>query len=155
MMEELKRLVAQAGELMSAPVPERGSDEERSMVIQMAVAGIEHTKIAAYLKMSFEQLRYRYSHELETSTDVLVARVGASMAMRALAGDVRAQESFLKARGGDAWRDKKALEITGKDGGPVELEMKSKLVEKLLAMIGPQKAEAPMIDVTPSTKNDP
>jgi hypothetical protein len=121
--------------------PHWDSSEARQLVIEWTVAGIEATKIAEYLGATYDQLQYRYRVELDTATQEVVARVGMSLVQKALTGDVQAQLGFLRHRGGDAWKEKKTVEINQTN----TFEVKTALIDKVLALTAPT-----IVDVTPN-----
>lgn len=141
-------VVEAAGAVHRGAPPPLKSPEARQVVLEWTIAGIEATKIANYLGCTYDQLQWHYKHELDTATDELVGRIGLSVAQRALAGDMKAAEIFLHHRGGEVWRKKSSVEVTGKDGEAITVEVKDKLVDKLLELVANKEAP-PLIDVTP------
>ncbi len=137
-------------EITRPSAPEVGTIEARRAVIEMTIAGIPRERIADYLGTTLDKLIWFHGFELKTATDEIVGRVAMSMVQRALAGDVVAMTSFLKSRGGDAWREKKTVEMTGKDGGAISVEVKEKMVDKLLDLV--RNKDPDLIDVTPTQK---
>ena len=68
----------------------------------MALAGVNHDRIAQVIGISDITLRQHYKNELSRETFVL-GEIAAGLAQRAIAGDTVSSIFYLKARGG--WRD--------------------------------------------------
>lgn len=109
----------------------------------------EHSKIDEALKKGKEvidrqvenallkrALGYEYSEiTSENTIDTETGKVGlgvTKVVTKEVAGDTTAQIFWLKNRKPEQWRDKRETEVTGKDGGPIEIEdARQKLIEKL------------------------
>ena len=109
------------------------------------MAGVPAERIAKYLQCTVEELKNSHSRELEISPDEAVRIAGRSLLTKAKLGDVTSMLAILKANAPDLWdRGKKtSVEVTGKDGGAIEVDVKHALIERIMASMPEPK------DVTP------
>ena len=89
-------------------------DEDAKTVEALAIAGVKQTLIAEIIKLSEPTLRKNFRRELDTSKARANAIVAQSLFKKAKDGNVVAQIFWLKTQAG--WKEKNALELTGKDG---------------------------------------
>ena len=89
-------------------------DEDAKTVEALAIAGVKQTLIAEIIKLSEPTLRKNFRRELDTSKARANAIVAQSLFKKAKDGNVIAQIFWLKTQAG--WKEKNALELTGKDG---------------------------------------
>ena len=89
-------------------------DEDSKTVEALAIAGVKQTLIAEIIKLSEPTLRKNFRRELDTSKARANAIVAQSLFKKAKDGNVIAQIFWLKTQAG--WKEKNALELTGKDG---------------------------------------
>jgi hypothetical protein len=107
------------------------TDEQRKLVSTMSAMGLSHDQICVFLPMksgkpmSRSTLIRHFRAELDhgaLKATVKVAQNLFSIATSQEAGAVTAAIFWLKTRGGDAWREKTKLEVSGADGGPIKTE---------------------------------
>jgi len=91
-------------------------------VANMTFAGMPQDTIARVLKVSLDTLHRYYKHELETGQAAIVGNIAGSLAQRALSGSDTAAIFLLKTRGKGQFSERQQLELTGKDGGPIQIE---------------------------------
>ena len=89
-------------------------DADAKTVEALAIAGVKQTLIAEIIKLSEPTLRKNFRRELDTSKARANAIVAQSLFKKAKDGNVVAQIFWLKTQAG--WKEKNALELTGKDG---------------------------------------
>lgn len=95
------------------------SDEQRRTVRAMAAFGVPQDAIAAHFNLDPKTLRKHHRVELDRGTVEANVKVAQSLFTMATAGNnVAAAIFWMKARAG--WREKNDLQITGKDGTPLE-----------------------------------
>lgn len=116
----------------------------------MAACGLSAQQIAHVLSTTAGEVKRHYEQELEHGTASVTARVGAALVRQALRGDVTAARFFLQSRA--RWSVPTAVELTGKDGGPVEVAETRKLVDGIVAMVEEQRQQAAKADATPPVK---
>jgi malonyl CoA-acyl carrier protein transacylase len=119
---------------MPRPPREPLSPEELKQIASLAGIGLNTEQIASVMGMSRETLKRRIK---ETDTEPIkngralaLSNVGKTLYQMAVSGKNPAATFFyLKTRGG--WREKDRVEVTGRDGGPVEGKI-SVTVKRLL-----------------------
>jgi hypothetical protein len=89
-------------------------DEDSKTVEALAIAGVKQSLIAEILKISEPTLRKNFRRELDTSKARANAIISQALFKKAKDGNVVAQIFWLKTQAG--WKEKNALELTGKDG---------------------------------------
>lgn len=94
------------------------SDADRQKVLAMAAHGMPHRDIAEAMAMGVKTLRRHFLHELENASTIVHGKVVRSLVSSAVQGNVQAQMFWLKCRAG--WKEGSRLELTGKDGEPIE-----------------------------------
>jgi len=103
--------------------PKRGEEhpreEYRDKIKLMVAIGIPKDHIASLLKMSKETLYKSYSEELDTGASSANAVVGGKIFEAAKRGEQWACTLWAVRRMG--WKETTAQEVTGKDGGPIEV----------------------------------
>lgn len=98
--------------------PHKPSAEGRKIVETHAAVGTPHWAIAAELGISPDTLERHYRKELDMGLIRMNARIGSSIAKKALEGDADMQKFWLARRGGAAWANKQQLSTP--PGQPLE-----------------------------------
>lgn len=98
-------------------------------IATMSLAGFTHKQMASALKISEATLAEHYRYELDNGRVNTMTQVVQSLAQRAIAGSDTAAIFLAKARLG--WSDRQQVELTGKDGGPIEIAQKTEIVARL------------------------
>jgi hypothetical protein len=104
----------------------------------MSALGLEAKEIAMVLNVEEKLLKAYYTRELSVShkiSNVMVARKALEMAMSGRHPDMT--KFWLKAQA--KWKETSAIELTGKDGGPVEV---GSARDKLARAMGVDAADA-------------
>lgn len=112
--------------------PHEPTEKDRKQVTLMAGIGLKHDQIAKIIGISDETLRKYYTDELEVSAAMMNAQVAQnlfSIATSKGAGAVASAIFWMKTRGG--WREVERKEITGKDGGAININTNSLDVSQL------------------------
>lgn len=120
------------------PRPKKGQEhpreELRDKIKIMTAIGIPHAQIAGVLKMSLETLHRCYKDDLDYGATEANTVVGGKIFEAAKRGESWACSLWAARRMG--WKETTATELTGKDGGPIELtdtEARAQLRELLAA----------------------
>lgn len=112
------------------------AEENRKTVRLLSGFGIPHDQIAAEIGVSPPTLHKHYQEDIDAGTRQANARVVQSLFKKAT-GDgsqaVTAAIWWTKARMG--WRGE-SVEVTGKDGGPLQIEAEQKATEALTHIFG-------------------
>lgn len=100
------------------------TDEQRRYVEQFAAFGIPIEQMVHLVtgsngkRISENTLRKYFRNELETGTVKANAKIARTLFEKASAGDTASMIFWLKTRA--RWRESSAVEVTGKDGAPLE-----------------------------------
>jgi len=102
------------------------TDEQRKLVEQLAAVGIPQEKMVQMIvdkdhkPIALKTLRKHFAMELETGELKANTKVAQCLYKQATDGNVTAQIFWLKTRA--RWKEQQSVELTGKDGGPVQTE---------------------------------
>lgn len=103
------------------------TDELRTRIKDLAVAGIPVYLIAKVVKLDDETVTKHYEYELSCSQADMVNRIAKVVAIQAEAGDPKAQALYLKTQGAKfGWVEKQVIETKTADDTK---ELKEKLKE--------------------------
>lgn len=117
-------------------------------VANMAFAGQTQDTICRVLKMSMSTLYEHYKHELDTGQASMVNQISTSLAQRAMGGSDTAAIFLLKTRGGGKFTERNAVELTGANGGPIEIAQRTEILTGLAGLL----ERGITIDVEPEKK---
>lgn len=98
-------------------------------IATMSLAGFKIEQICSALRISPNTLQRHYQYEMDHGRTNLMTQVVQSLAQRAIGGSDTAAIFLAKARLG--WSDRQSVELTGKDGGPIEIAQKTEIVARL------------------------
>jgi hypothetical protein len=115
-------------------------------VATMSLAGFTVRQVCEALKVSPETLSEHYDDEMKHGRTRMMTDVVGSLAQRAIAGSDTAAIFLAKARLG--WSDRQQVELTGKDGGPIEIQQRTEILTGLAGIL----ERGITIDVTPEKK---
>jgi hypothetical protein len=113
--------------------PHVPTSKTRHMVEGMAACGLDEVEIAYVLKTDPGTVKMTYVNELKHGLALTNAKVGGSLLKQALKGDVNAAKFWLQARA--KWVPAQNIEVTGKNGGPIEMAEKQKVINEILEMV--------------------
>lgn len=102
-------------------------------VATMALAGFTQKQMSDALRISHETLHAHYKYEMENGRVNTMTQVVQSLAQRAIAGSDAAAIFLAKARLG--WSDRQQVELTGKDGGPIEIAQRTEILQNVNGML--------------------
>lgn len=91
-------------------------------VATMSFSGFTMAQVCSSLRISESTVRQYYDYEFKNGQSNLVNDIAGSLAQRALSGSDTAAIFLLKTRGKGQFSERTQLELTGKDGGPVQIE---------------------------------
>jgi hypothetical protein len=95
----------------------------------MSLAGFTIPQVCAALRISANTITDHYDHEMKHGRTNMMTQVVQSLAQRAIGGSDTAAIFLAKARLG--WSDRQQVELTGKDGGPIEIEHRAAILTGL------------------------
>lgn len=100
-------------------------------VATMSFAGFTMDKVCSALRLSESTVRKYYDHEFKNGQSNMVSEIAESLAQRAKAGSDTAAIFLLKTRGHGKFTERNAVELTGKDGNPIEITHRAEVVSRL------------------------
>ena len=103
------------------PARRSATDEERARVRRLVGFGTPQDTICRMLGMTKRVFCREFRAECATGGAAVVERVATNLYKKAMQGDTACMIFLLKCRGGGAWRERAAVEVSGPDGGPVDL----------------------------------
>ncbi len=106
------------------PNEHRPTDETKLIVKELYAAGVQRARIAKRLGIVEETLNKHYEEELDNSMELLINNLAKSLYQRAIDGDEKAAEFWLKCRA--RWAPAKSEEDIEKD------KRQTSLMEKLM-----------------------
>lgn len=102
-------------------------------VATMSLAGFTQKQMMDALRMSHETLTTHYQYEIDNGRVNTMTQVVQSLAQRAIAGSDTAAIFLAKARLG--WSDRQQVELTGKDGGPIEIQARAEILAGVAGLL--------------------
>lgn len=96
------------------------TDKTRDLVTSLSGYGVPQLDIARIIGIAQVTLLNHYREELDLGMAQANAKVGESLYKQAISGNTTAAIFWMKARAG--WREKQEVEVTGKDGGALEVK---------------------------------
>lgn len=104
----------------------------REQVCKMVACGLSPEEISFVLGCAPHEVKLNYDQELIHGTAMVTALVGAALLKQSLRGDVNAARFWLQSRA--KWTIPQHVELTGKNGGPVEVLARRQLVARVLEL---------------------
>jgi hypothetical protein len=102
-------------------------------IATMSLAGFTIKQVCEALKVSPETLSEHYDDEMKHGRTRMMTDVVSSLAQRAIAGSDTAAIFLAKARLG--WSDRQQVELTGKDGGPIEIAQRTEILQTVNGLL--------------------
>jgi hypothetical protein len=104
-------------------------------VATMSFAGFTMDKVCSALRLSESTVRKYYDHEFKNGQSNMVSEIAESLAQRAKGGSDTAAIFLLKTRGGGKFTERNAVELTGANGGPIEIQQRTEILTGLAGML--------------------
>lgn len=120
-----------------SPINDRKTHPDPTLaqaVATMSFSGFTMDQVCNALRMSEATVRKHYDYEFKNGQTNLVSEIAGTLAQRALSGSDSAAIFLLKTRGGGRFNERTALELTGKDGGAIQVEHRM-LLDRLAGAI--------------------
>ena len=95
------------------------TEEERRLVEHYVSIGYTQEQIASLMKRSVDSLDRHCRDELDNGALRVNAKIGGKLFQKAMAGDTTSLIFWAKTRMG--WKETNTQELTGKDGGAIEV----------------------------------
>lgn len=109
----------------------------REQVCKLVACGLNLDEISYVLGCLPSDVKEHYAQEIEHGSAMVTGLVGAALLKNALKGDVNAQRAWLQFRA--RWTIPQHVELTGKDGGPIEIAARKKTVARILDLVNGRK----------------
>lgn len=120
------------------------SAKSRQGVMYALGLGLSQDAVAKVMGISLETLRSHYEEELASAIHVMMADIQANMYNIARdpkhKSTVQAGIFLLSKLGGDVYKDKKAVELSGPDGRPLEIDSRTQTIDPTL--LNPEQRDA-------------
>ncbi len=113
-----------------ANISHKPDEKTRAEVLALTGFGTSQADISTYLGIKEKTLRKYYKEELETGTLRANSTIARALYKKAVGGDTTSMIFWLKTRA--KWRETDRLELTGADGGAVEISHLDKRLEDVL-----------------------
>lgn len=104
-------------------------------VATMSFSGFTMDMVCNALRMSESTVRQHYDFEFKNGQSNMVSEIAGSLAQRAKAGSDTAAIFLLKTRGSGKFTERNAVELTGKDGNPIEITHRAEVVSRLAGQL--------------------
>jgi len=130
-----KALESQTARTISPKNDERAHPDTMiaKTVATMSLAGFKIEQICAALRISPNTLQRHYQYEFDHGRTNMMTQVVESLAQRAIGGSDTAAIFLAKARLG--WTDRQSVELTGKDGGAIEISQKTEILNTVNGLL--------------------
>jgi hypothetical protein len=114
------------------------TQQKREQVCRLVSCGLTIDEISFVLDCAPHEIREHYEQELLHGASLVTSMVGAALLKQALRGDVNAARFWLQSRA--KWTIPQHVELTGRDGGPVQVEHRRALMARVLELAKGNKA---------------
>ena len=104
-------------------------------IATMSFSGFTMDMVCNALRLSESTVRQYYDHEFKTGQTNMVSEIAGSLAQRALAGSDTAAIYLLKTRGSGKFTERNGLELTGKDGGAIEIHQRTEILNTVSGLL--------------------
>lgn len=117
------------------------------MVRVMVAGGIQQDEIARSMSIDDDTLRRHFRQQLDHGMSEANAQVVANL-FKQTKVNVRAAEFWLVNRDPQRWKNnfRQEVQLTGQDGGPVQIETRNATIEKLMQLLAKQNPEPVTIE---------
>ena len=104
-------------------------------VATMSFSGFTMSQVCSALRISESTVREHYDFEFKNGHSNMVNDIAQSLAQRAKAGSDTAAIFLLKTRGGGKFTERNAVELTGKDGGAIQIEHRAEILQNVSGIL--------------------
>jgi len=104
-------------------------------IATMSFSGFTMSQVCNALRLSESTVREHYDYEFKNGQSNMVNDIAQSLAQRAKAGSDTAAIFLLKTRGAGKFTERNALELTGKDGGPIEIAQRTEILQTVNGLL--------------------
>lgn len=104
-------------------------------IATMSFSGFTMSQVCSALRLSEETVRKHYDYEFKNGQSNMVNDIAQSLAQRAKAGSDTAAIFLLKTRGAGKFTERNGIELTGKDGGPIEVQQRTEILSNVNGLL--------------------
>jgi hypothetical protein len=104
-------------------------------IATMSFSGFTMAQVCSSLRISESTVREYYDYEFKNGQSNMVNDIAQSLAQRAKAGSDTAAIFLLKTRGAGKFTERNGVELTGKDGGPIEIAQRTEILQTVNGLL--------------------
>jgi len=101
----------------------------------MSFSGFTMSQVCSALRLSESTVREHYDYEFKNGQSNMVNDIAQSLAQRAKAGSDTAAIFLLKTRGAGKFTERNGIELTGKDGGAIEIQQRTEILQTVSGLL--------------------
>jgi hypothetical protein len=101
----------------------------------MSFSGFTMAQVCSALRLSESTVREHYDYEFKNGQSNMVNDIAQSLAQRAKAGSDTAAIFLLKTRGAGKFTERNGIELTGKDGGAIEIQQRTEILQTVSGLL--------------------
>jgi len=131
-------VVEQSSRIVS-PINDKCSHPDANLaatIATMSFSGFTMSQVCSALRLSESTVREHYDYEFKNGQSNMVNDIAQSLAQRAKAGSDTAAIFLLKTRGAGKFTERNGLELTGKDGAPIEIAQRTEILQTVNGLLG-------------------
>ena len=121
-----------------SPINDKRSHPDANLaatIATMSFSGFTMAQICSALRLSESTVREYYDYEFKNGQSNMVNDIAQSLAQRAKAGSDTAAIFLLKTRGAGKFTERNGIELTGKDGGAIEIQQRTEILQTVSGLL--------------------
>lgn len=121
-----------------SPINDKRSHPDANLaatIATMSFSGFTMSQVCSALRLSESTVREHYDYEFKNGQSNMVNDIAQSLAQRAKAGSDTAAIFLLKTRGAGKFTERNGIELTGKDGGAIEIAQRTEILQTVSGLL--------------------
>jgi hypothetical protein len=121
-----------------SPINDKRSHPDANLaatIATMSFSGFTMSQVCSALRLSESTVREHYDYEFKNGQSNMVNDIAQSLAQRAKAGSDTAAIFLLKTRGAGKFTERNGIELTGKDGGAIEIQKRTEILQTVSGLL--------------------
>jgi len=121
-----------------SPINDKRSHPDANLaatIATMSFSGFTMSQVCSALRLSESTVREHYDYEFKNGQSNMVNDIAQSLAQRAKAGSDTAAIFLLKTRGAGKFTERNGIELTGKDGGAIEIQQRTEILQTVSGLL--------------------
>ncbi len=121
-----------------SPINDKRSHPDANLaatIATMSFSGFTMSQVCSALRLSESTVREHYDYEFKNGQSNMVNDIAQSLAQRAKAGSDTAAIFLLKTRGAGKFAERNGIELTGKDGGAIEIQQRTEILQTVSGLL--------------------